>query len=146
MKYILTLALISVLLSGCGGKEYSFTVRNLTGVGISSVYIRPQNSTESMAQVLEEVLEPDTEITVKLGRLGEDDTKNGFVLEVYSAEDGSSQDLSQLHIPDGGRVTFYLDDWGLAAAVDMTDEEVMELKESDHRAYLEANDEPADGE
>lgn len=47
-------------------------------------------------------------------------------MEAYNAEDGSSENFGMLMIGNGSTVTLYLDVWGLAVAVDMTEEEVRE--------------------
>ncbi|MBR2284787.1 MAG: hypothetical protein IJ874_10295 [Ruminococcus sp.] len=126
----------AAMLSSCGAKSYGITIRNISEVGISEVYIKPENQSVSMENVLEETLQNNTEVFVELGKYSDEDTSDGFLLQVYSAEDGTDQTFSQLHIPDGSKVTFYLDDWGLAAAVDMTDEEIAELKDFDYQEYI----------
>ena len=45
---------------------------------------------------------------------------------VTNAEDGSTGDFSMLMFDSGDTITFYIDDWGLAVGVNMTDEEVEE--------------------
>ncbi|MBQ8724270.1 MAG: hypothetical protein IJY74_01190, partial [Oscillospiraceae bacterium] len=54
-----------------------------------------------------------------------------------NAEDGSEGTFSMLQFGDGDEITFYMDDWGLAVGVNMTDEEIEEQKEKDHQDFLE---------
>ncbi len=131
MRKITMMLIVSVtvcFLSGCrhGGEEYKIKIKNLTGVEISELYIAPETSTSEMRNYLTENLSVDGVIELSLGNLTEEDVSQGFAMEVYNAEDGTSNDFGMLMIGNGGTVTLYLDVWGLAAAVDMTDEEVKE--------------------
>lgn len=131
--------LAAVLLTGCGS-GYTVNVKNLAEVGISRIEVKPEAAGGSMVNYLDETLPAGETVELDLGKLSEGDASEGFALEVYSAEDNTSQTFGNLHFASGDTVTFYLDDWGLAAAVNMTDEEVAELKEADHKAYLEGID------
>ncbi|MBR3628973.1 MAG: hypothetical protein IKN55_00670 [Oscillospiraceae bacterium] len=79
-----------------------------------------------MQNYLTENLAIDGTVDLSLGRLTEDDVSQGFVMEACNAEDGSSEKFGMLMIGNGSTVTLYLDVWGLAVAVDMTEEEVRE--------------------
>lgn len=135
MKRIFPLAaVLAVLLTltSCGKKEHKFTVKNLTGAPISAIYISPQDKIAERKNYLTETLPDNSSVEINLGKLTEEDTAKGFFFDVYNAEDGTSGDFSMLHVDSGSWVTFYLDDFGIAAAVGMTDEEVMAQKEKDH--------------
>ena len=125
---MLIVSMIVCFLSGCrhSGEEYKIIIKNLTGVEISELYIAPETSTSEMKNLLTENLAIDGTVDLSLGRLTEDDVSQGFVMEAYNAEDGSSENFGMLMIGNGSTVTLYLDVWGLAVAVDMTDEEVKE--------------------
>lgn len=134
MKHRINALLISAaLLTSCSGKgssaepqPFTFTIHNLTGVDIASVYIAPENDRTGYSDCLGETLRADSDKDIDLGALSDEVTAKGFLLEVTSAEDGSSANFSQLHISRGSVVTFYLDDLGLAVLVDATDDEVRE--------------------
>lgn len=125
---MLIVSMIVCFLSGCrhSGEEYKIIIKNLTGVEISELYIAPETSTSEMKNLLTDNLSVDGAIELSLGNLTEEDVSQGFAMEVYNAEDGTSNDFGMLMIGNGSTVTLYLDVWGLAAAVDMTDEEVKE--------------------
>lgn len=130
-RRIIPLVLFAALMmTGCGsGEEFSVQVKNLTGVAISEIQIAPETDQASMKNMLKEELADGAEITLSLGRLTEEDIRDGFALLVYNAEDGSSQDFGMLMLSDGDTVSFYLDDLGLAVGVNMTEEEIEEEKE-----------------
>lgn len=137
-KFALLLPLAgTLLLTGCGGEKISINVKNLTGAEISEIQICPESDKSGITNRLEENLPADGETTLSLGRLTEEETANGFYLIVTNAEDGSEGEFSMLMLSDGDTVSFYVDDWGLAVGVNMTDAEIEEQKARDHQDYLE---------
>ena len=149
MKRIFTATLTAALLfllTGCkDGKtaDFTVTVRNITGAQISGITMYPENGTIDSTNRLSENLPTGSEVSISFGALTEDEISKGFAVTAYNAEDGTSGDLSQLHLKNGSKLTLYTDDWGLAAAVDMTDDEVNELYERDHADYIAAQTEAA---
>ncbi len=140
-KYSLLLSAAMLLsLSGCSGEPYTVHIQNLTGVEISEICIAPETDKSSMGNLLTETLPVDGEIELSLGKLDEEDVAKGFSILVYNGEDGSCGDFSMLYFNSGDTVSFYLDDWGLAAAVNMTEEEIEQQKQRDHEQYISATD------
>ncbi|MBQ8515799.1 MAG: hypothetical protein IJ496_10420 [Ruminococcus sp.] len=133
---VLTAALS--VLAGCqSGEEYTIHVKNLTGAEISEIVITPDSDQSEQKNLLEENLAADGEIDLTIGRFTEEELEDGFAVVVYNAEDGSYGTFSMLQIDNGDTVSFYLDDWGLAVAVDLTEEEIEEQIAQDHQNYLE---------
>ena len=142
MKIIRTMASAAlsaslVFLCSCGGEDCTITVRNITGSEISEVNIYPEDMYDESRNYLEENLPSDSEISVNLESYTKEETAKGYSLLVVIAEDNSEADFSMLKFSDGDKITFYLDDWGLAVGVNMTDEEIQEQKAKDHQDFLE---------
>ncbi len=133
------LSALALLLSctACGGEEIHITVRNLAEVGISEMQVSPESDKSNLHNVLRETLDAGEDITVSFGTYTEEQLKDGFYLDVYNAEDGTNGTFSMLMLSDGDQITLYVDDWGLAVGVNMTDAEIAEQKERDHQDYLE---------
>lgn len=125
-----------ILLGGCR-ESYTVTIRNLCEVGISEVNIYPEGQSNLSKNYIEKELPSGIEIDVELDKFEEEDIEYGFDLLVVNAEDGSEGTFSMLQFGDGDKITFYMDDWGLAVGVNMTDEEIEEQKEKDHQDFLE---------
>lgn len=123
--------------TGCGGEEITVTVRNLAEVGISEIQVSPESDKSALHNVLAETLGSGEEVTVSFGSYKAEELTDGFYLDVYNAEDGTNGTFNMLMLSDGDTVSFYIDDWGLAVGVNMTDEEIAEQKERDHQDYLE---------
>lgn len=138
-RTVLLLAVSASLLTctGCGGEEITVTVRNLAEVGISEIQVSPESDKSNLQNVLTQTLEAGDEIIVSFGKYKEEELADGFYLDVYNAEDGTNGMFNMLMLSDGDTVSFYIDDWGLAVGVNMTDEEIAEQKERDHQDYLE---------
>lgn len=134
---VLLCALLPLGLSGCG-EDFTVVFRNRTGVAISELLIAPETDKGDMPDALNAAFPDDAAITVSLGDLDADDIADGFALEVYSAADGSSADFGRLMLESGDTVTLYLDDWGLAVGVNMTDEEIDAQKQRDHEDAVNA--------
>lgn len=136
---IAMLGMVAMLLSctACGGEEITVTVRNLAEVGISEIQVSPESDKSDPLNVLKETLESGEDITVSFGKHTEEELQDGFYLDVYNAEDGTNGTFNMLMLSDGDQITFYIDDWGLAVGVNMTDEEIAEQKERDHQDYLD---------
>ena len=127
MIMLLTVAIMMLCLPGCDqGELYHIAIKNMTGVEISALYLAPETNSGNMQNYLTENLAIDGTVDLSLGRLTEDDVSQGFVMEACNAEDGSSENFGMLMIGNGSTVTLYLDVWGLAVAVDMTEKEVRE--------------------
>lgn len=137
------------LLSGCR-ESYTVTIRNLCEVAISEVNIYPEGKSNLSKNYLENELPSGIETEVELDAFDEEDIALGFDLIVVNAEDNSEGTFSMLQFGDGDKLTFYMDDWGLAVGVNMTDEEVAEEIETEHENFLEyieeLEDEYADSE
>ncbi len=123
--------------TGCGGEDITVTVRNLAEVGISEIQVSPESDRSALHNVLEETLEAGEEVTVSFGTYKAEELTDGFYLDVYNTEDGTNGTFNMLMLSDGDTVSFYIDDWGLAVGVNMTDEEIAAQKERDHQDYLE---------
>lgn len=142
---------IAVMMTGCkdSGEEFRFHVKNMTGTEISEIQIAPENNKSDYNNCLKENLAIDGEVEVSLGKLTTEDISEGFSLQVYNADDNSYGDFSMLMIKSGDTVSFYMDDWGLAVAVNMTEEEIEEQIASDHEDYISSlteNEEEASSE
>lgn len=137
-KAVLLAALCgTLLLNACGGEEIRIHVKNLTEADISEILICPETDKSGITNRLNENLPADDEIMLSLGKLTEEETADGFYLIVTNAEDGTEGEFSMLMLSDGDTVSFYVDDWGLAVGVNMTEEEIEEQKARDHQDYLE---------
>ena len=133
------LAAVLLLLSGCGtGEDFTIHVQNLTGVPISELQIAPETDKGEMSNLLQADFLADSTLTLSLGKLQEADICDGFALLVYNAEDGSYADFGRLMIQNGDTVSFYLDEWGLAVAVNMTAEEIETQKQREQEDALSA--------
>lgn len=130
-----------MLLTTACGEKYTVNVRNLTGVEISEICITPETDKSDFDNLLTENLPANEEIELTVGTLTEEDIKDGFALQVTNAGDNSVGTFSMLYFGSGDTITFYLDDWGLAVGVNMTDEEIEEQKQRDHLDYLEGLEE-----
>lgn len=136
---IILLSLSFILtLSGCKKSdiEYTVNIKNMTGVEISEIYITPETNKSELKNRLSENLEADGEISLSLGKFSDEDIKNGFAIEVVNAEDNSSGTFSMLHIENGDLISFYLDDWGIAVGVNMTEKEIQQQIQIDHEDYV----------
>lgn len=118
--------------------EFVVTVKNMTGVEISELYFAPESNDEKATNLLTENLPINGQIELSLGLLSDADIADGFALQVYNAEDGSFETFSELQVKNGSTVSFYIDVWGLAVAVDMTDKEIDELKQQDYEDAVSA--------
>lgn len=128
--------------AGCDAREeYTISIRNLTEAEISEINIYPDNGDVNYENVLEENLAYGAQTEVTIGDFTEEEIKNGFDLLVTNAEDGSQGDFSMLFFDSGDTITFYLDDWGLAVGVNLTDEEVQEQIAQEHELFMEAIEE-----
>ncbi len=125
------------LLCSCGQEAVNVTVRNITGAEISEILIYPENASDDTSNRLEKNLPTDSQIELNLGKYSEEELANGYSLYVVNAEDGTDSSLSMLHFNDGDTVTFYIDDWGLAVGVNMTDEEIEKQVAKEHEDFLE---------
>ena len=125
-------------LSGCkkSDTEYTINIKNLTGVAISEIYITPETNKSDLKNRLSENLETDSEISLSLGNFSNEDVKNGFAIEVVNSEDNSSGTFSMLHIENGDSICYYLDDWGIAVGVNMTEKEIQQQIQIDHEDYV----------
>lgn len=138
-RNIAMLGIIGLTLSctACGGEEITITVRNLTEAGISEIQVSPESDKSDLHNILKETLEDGEDITVSFGSYTPEELQDGFFLDVYNAEDGTNGTFNMLMLSDGDQITLYIDDWGLAVGVNMTDAEIAEQKERDHQSYLE---------
>lgn len=121
-------------------EEYKVTVKNLTGVEISEILIAPETDKSDYPNYLSDNLAVDGVIELTLGEYTPEDVSEGFSIQVVNAEDNSTGSFSMLMLKNGSTMSFYIDDWGLAVAVDMTDEEVEEQKQRDHEDYISATE------
>lgn len=138
ISILATMAAVSFVLTGCqSGEEYTIHVKNLTGVEISEIVVTPNKDQSEQKNLLKENLAVDGEIDLEIGRYTEEELEEGFAMIVHNAEDGTYGTFSMLQVDNGDTVSFYLDDWGLAVAVDMTEEEIEEQIAWDHQNYLE---------
>ncbi len=134
---ILAAAVMLLSLAGCEQKEhYTVTVRNLTGVPISDIYIRPETDLSKNENLLEEHLPTDSDVTLSVGKFTEEEVQQGFALEFQSAEDSTAETFGMLYFDSGDTITVYFDDWGLAVAVNQTDEEIQQAIDSEHEIYV----------
>lgn len=132
-----TAALALCTLCNCSRKNVEITVRNITGVEISELVINPEISSDNTKNRLEKNLPTDSQVQIKLDKYSEEELKDGYSLYVVNAEDGSDSSFSMLYFEDGDILTFYVDDWGLAVGVNMTDEEVEAQIAEEHEDFLE---------
>lgn len=132
-----TAAAVSLTLLGGCKESYTVTIRNLCETGISEVCIYPEGRADLSKNYLEKELPAGIETEVELDSFEEEDIALGFDLIVVNAEDGSEGTFSMLQFGDGDKITFYMDDWGLAVGVNMTDEEIAEEIEIEHGHFLE---------
>lgn len=128
---------LSLSCTACGGEEITVTVRNLTEAGISEMQVSPESNKSDLHNILRETLDAGEDIAVSFGSYTSEELQDGFFLDVYNAEDGTNGTFNMLMLSDGDRITLYVDDWGLAVGVNMTDAEIAEQKERDHQSYLE---------
>ena len=128
---------LSLSCTACGGEAITVTVRNLTEAGISEIQVSPESDKSDLHNILKETLEAGEDIAVSFGSYTPEELQDGFFLDVYNAEDGTNGTFNMLMLSDGDTVSFYIDDWGLALGVNMTDAEIAEQKERDHQSYLE---------
>ncbi len=136
-KHFLLLPLAAVMLcsAGCFGEsktKVTIEVQNLTGVEISQLIMYCEACEMDRENRLEGNLAVDGTAEVSLGRYTESQLQEGFALEVYNAQDGSFEEFGMLMVQDGDTVSFYLDDMGLALAVNMTPEEIDEQRRHDN--------------
>ena len=124
-------ALFIAVLSGCMHNDYRITFINLTGVDISAIYIAPETDKGNFKNYLKEDLTAGDEIEISVDVSGQEAEK-GFTVEAFSAEDNSSETFDMLMVKNGGTVSFYIDNYGLAVGVDMTEEEIENQKRIDN--------------
>ncbi len=141
MKIKKMLALCTVVatcfLFSCGKESVNITVRNITGAEISEILIYPENVSDDTSNRLEKNLPTGSQVEINLGKYTEEELANGYSLYIVNAEDGSDNSFSMLYFDAGDTVTFYIDDWGLAVGVYMTDEDIEEQIAEDHEDFLE---------
>lgn len=139
------LCMASLIFTGCKGgekaSELTCTVKNLTGVEISEIKAASEADKSKYNDCIEEGIDNGETAEVTFGKYTEEERTEGLSLMVYNGEDGSYGDFSKLMLKTGDTVTFYTDNWGLAVAVNMTDEEVIEQRDNDNLAYEEAESE-----
>ncbi len=119
----------------CAEEKFTVNVRNLTGVEISEINMYPENGAISQKNLLEGHLADGSETVLTLGRLSEAETEDGFAVMVHNAADNSYGDFGMLMLSDGDTITFYIDNFGLALGVNMTDEEIEAQKARDNADY-----------
>lgn len=129
--------------TACSGEKFTVNVRNLTGVEISEITMYPENGEINQENRLDENLANGSETALSLGRLTEEEIAGGFEVMVYNAEDNSYGDFGMLMLSSGDTVTFYIDNFGLALGVNMTDEEIEEQKARDNAEYESGLEEAA---
>lgn len=119
-------------------EEFKVNVKNLTETEISEISAAPETDKSNFTDYLAENLPVGGEVEISFGELFSDDIAKGFAVNVTGADDNSVGEFSMLMLKNGSTLTFYMDDYGLAVAVDMTDEEVEELKQRDHEDFIAA--------
>ncbi len=132
---LLPLAAVMLCSAGCFGvtkTKVTIEVQNLTGVEISQLIMYCEACEMDRDNRLEGNLAVDGTAEISLGRYTESQLQEGFALEVYNAQDGSFEEFGMLMVQDGDTVSFYLDDMGLAVAVNMTPEEIDEQRRHDN--------------
>ncbi len=117
-----------VLCCGCGEQPYTITFENQSGVEISEIHATPDSRKAEAKNLLSENLPDGESVTLTVGKFKEDYIEEGFHVAAYNAVDGSYQTFDLLMVKNGGRVTFYMDNIELCAAVDATAEEIEALK------------------
>ncbi len=125
-------ALFIMVLSGCMHNDYRITFINLTGVNISAIYVAPETDKGNSKNYLKEHLASGDKIEIFVD-VSEQEAEKGFTVEAFSAEDNSSETFGMLMVKDGGTVSFYIDNYGLAVGVDMTEEEIENQKQIDNK-------------
>lgn len=124
-----------IILTACKGseasekKDFSINFKNMTGVEISKVFISPETKSGYGENLISENIKVDETIEIPLGKLSEEDIIDGFALKIYNAEDESYEIFDNLMFKDGATLSFYIDSFGLAVAVNTSDEEVYEMIE-----------------
>ncbi len=131
----LAAAALALPCTACAEEEFTVNVRNLTGVEISEINMYPENGEISQENLLEGHLADGSETVLTLGRLSEAETEDGFAVMVHNAADNSYGDFGMLMLSDGDTITFYIDNFGLALGVNMTDEEIEAQKVRDNADY-----------
>ncbi len=138
----LGLVLVGVMLcnTGCGvPARHTVTVefQNLTGVEISELIVYCEACEMDTTNRLSENLAVDGMVRIDLGRYSDRELSEGFALEAVSAADGSTESFGGLMLYNGDRVSFYLDDMGLALAVNQTEEEIAAQRAKDNAMLAE---------
>ncbi len=107
--------------------EVNVTVRNITGVAISELYIQPEAFGNYGSNRLTENFPDNSDLQLTLGEYTAAETEDGYALQATSAEDGTYETFGNLMLKSGDTVTFYIDALGLALAVNTSDEEIQEM-------------------
>ncbi len=128
VRWMLPVLLAAACLTGCEKKQpVTVTVRNITGYSIVSLELAQTADTGNHTDRMDsEWLDDGAEREVSLGIFTEDELAEGF-RAVIRLSDDSEDDFSRLILSDGGTLTFYLDDLGIAVAYDTSDDEIEEM-------------------
>ena len=76
MIMLLTVAIMMLCLPGCDqGELYHITIKNMTGVEISALYLAPETNSRNIQNYLTENLAIDGTVDLSLGRLTEKEVR-----------------------------------------------------------------------
>ncbi len=136
---LLFLAAVMLLQCGCGEKKTSVTVtiQNMTGEKISELTMYSEEGAPDSTNRLDGILAADAEAEIYLGKYTQAQLEKGFALEIYCPENALFESFGGLRVSDGDTVSVYLDDLGLALAVNMTPEEINAQRERDNADIAE---------
>lgn len=125
-------------------EEFKVNVKNLTNAEITEISVAPETNKSIFTDYLAENLPEGDDVEISFGELSSDDIAKGFAINVTVTDEISVGEFSMLQLKNGSTMTFYIDDYGLAVAVDMTDEEVESLKQRDHEEFIAATTDSAE--
>lgn len=114
-------ALLSVILAaaltGCGsdsggGGGISITINNMTGYVLSDIRIAPENTGEWGDNYLSGDLDADASADITLGSYSEEETADGYAIQLFDAYDSSIGAAHNLMLVDGDILSLYIDGMG----------------------------------